>query len=184
MTPRSAYPPDTEKPGPDRAIDSAVIQTFFASKSFGGIANIDPRWVTQTAAGKVSAPDTENYQQAHADWLGSSAAAPTRDSKARKHLPLGPTVQGEGFTRRNLAFPQMAADGRLRHTIDEGAANAYCGAGAARSSKIVDGRDLHTLVPAGHFLDGQPMPPLLRSFTAQLGGASKTVAGLTLLRLV
>lgn len=100
--------------------------------------------------------------------------------RSRKQPPAGPTVTG-AFTSYSDEFPQLGPDGRLVHTRDEGARNAYRGAGNNRPAQIVNGRDNHALVDGGRFPDGTPNPGLLVAYNAVPGGADKRTAALDLL---
>lgn len=163
------------------AVDSYVIQTHFRTRAFGGVANIDPQWVPDSIRPEVSAdvPSKEGNQGPRTrDDLKRAATeflpAP-RASHSRKPPAIGPTVPGD-FTRIDREFPQAGPEGRLHHTMDPGAANAYRGAGSSRQGGIVNGRDKHVAAAAGYLPDGSPFPPLQRAFACAMGGASKDEA--------
>jgi hypothetical protein len=112
--------------------------------------------------------------------LETWAPPESSDPRSRRHTPAGPTVTG-AFTTYSDDFPQLGPDGRLVHTKDEGARNAYRGAGNNRPAGIVNGRDNHALVDGGRFPDGTPNPGMLVAYNAVPGGSDKRGAALGLL---
>ena len=183
----------TGMPDSDRwAVDSTVVETHFATKSRGKAADINPDYLpdddkhrTQPASkahagkpagGKHVAKSTHRTAVA----LAQAFLPPPRQACSRRPSPAGPLAPGD-FTRISPNFPQIGPDGRLVHTKDPGARDAFRGAGNSRTSEIVSGRDKHAFVAAGRFPDGTPMPPLTRAYHATPGGDAKDKALLTLL---
>lgn len=174
------------------AIDSEVVPTHFATLSWGKTADIAPDWVPDEAKGQValasgsdgvrrkSPAKPTKKTQAQMQAALATHNAPARNPRSRKPAPIGPTVRGQ-FTVVSSAFPQLAPDGRLAHTKDPGARNAFQGAGASRRSGIVNGRDKHAFVAAGLLPDGTPFPPFTRAFNAVPGGFDKGRSCLDLL---
>jgi len=158
---------------PEWALDSAVIETHYGVRAYGGINDIDPVEVADSDRARASgtSADAAAYRE---QW--DATDHPERESSSRSPEPIGPTAEGS-FTRVDPNFPQIGPDGRLRHTLDAGAANAYRGGGRHRSSQFVTGRDKHALVGSGFMPNGFPFPPLLRAYTCTLGGASRREAG-------
>jgi hypothetical protein len=180
----------TRMPNSDRwAVDSTVVETHFATKSHGPATDINPDFLPDTdkhlatvrkkkpPGGKAVKKSTKKTAQE----LFAAFVPPHADPRSRRPAPAGPRAPG-GFTRFHPDFPRIAPDGRLLHTKDPGARNAFRGAGNSRSSEIVNGRDKHALVAAGMFPDGTPMPPLTRAYRATPGSDAKDSALLTLLQ--
>lgn len=167
---------------PEWALDSEVVETHYAMQSYGGAPDVDPAWVADpdqsAAAGGTTM--TRRLTTKHKTWKKNRRER-RRQQRSRKPERMGPTAEGD-FKRRNADFPQVGKDGRLRHTKDVGAASSYRGAGANRTASFPVGRDKHTLVASGHFPDGTPYPPILRTYTCVLGGSSRTEAGITTFR--
>ncbi len=168
------------------AVDSYVIETHFRTRSYGGVANIDPQWVPDPIKSEVStdvARTTSTARVRTREDLKTAAAEfipDAGDPRSRKPAPIGPTIPGD-FTRIDTEFPQAGPEGRLHHTVDEGAANAYRGAGNSRQGGILNGRDKHVAAAAGHLPNGTPFPAFPRAFVCTMGGESKDDA-LTLLQ--
>ncbi|MFM8154888.1 MAG: hypothetical protein ACKOAF_02260 [Actinomycetes bacterium] len=190
----------TGLPETDRwAVDSTVVETHFATKSWGAVANIDPDAVPDDArdlveltpypeqatlaARKPAGGKTPNKRtRKHAQTLAAKPAeSQPRNPRSRKPKPIGPVAPGSKFTRYSAEFPQVGPDGRLAHTKDAGARNAYRGAGSNRPAGISNGRDKHGFVAAGPLPDGTPFPPITRAYRAVPGGDDKAQAFLTLL---
>lgn len=181
------------------AIDSSVVETHFAPQSWGKTADIAKDWVPDEERGNVASfqgvtertlrpkgtsPTTKatNDQVAAALATYEQMPAPERDPRSRKPVPVGPVVRGE-FTRVSSQFPQLGPDGRLAHTKDAGARNAFRGAGASRRSGITNGRDQHSFVASGKLPDGSPFPPFTRAYNAVPGGYDKGDSCLGVLRI-
>lgn len=160
------------------ALDSMGLETHYAPRSYGGKKDVDPVWVAapdqaDAVGGRAS---TAKMKAKHQEWAANAPPEP-RDPKSRKPRRIGPTIDGD-FSRRDPQWPQVADDGRVRHTIDTGAATAYSGSGSSTTSKFVEGRDKHTIVSSGHLPDGSAYPPLLRAYRCVPGGYSRTEAAL------
>ncbi len=160
------------------AVDSYVIETHFRTRSYGGVANIDPQWVPDPVKSEVSTDvartastrkvrTREDLKAAAAEFIPVAC-----DPQSRKPRSIGPAIPGE-FTRIDPNFPQAGPEGRLHHTVDEGAANAYRGAGNSRQGGILNGRDKHVAAAAGHLPNGTAFPPFARAFVCTMGGESK-----------
>jgi hypothetical protein len=188
------------------ALDSYVIRTHYATRSYGGTANIDPLNMPESERDQAdTVPDdgtkapkrvaaspktgrkkkswkskatTAQQRQAMTDLREGWQPEPNPDPRSRKYPDPGPTAPGS-FTRIDPAFPFIGPEGRLLSTHDTGAANTFQGAGSSRRSGIVDGRDKHALVASGFLPDGTPFPPFVRAFTCAMGGSSKAKAGIT-----
>lgn len=161
-------------PADEWALDSYVAETHYGARSYGGFRDIDPAWVANDDRPRANGTRADALAY-HAAW--ADVEHPARDRQSRRPAPVGPEVPGD-FTRVRPGFPQAGPDGRLRHTVDAGAGTAYSGAGRYRSSAFLNGRDKHTIVAAGFLPNGDPYPPLLRTYTAVLGGESRVDAGL------
>lgn len=156
----------TGMPVPDRfAVDSTVIETHFAAKSYGAKADIDPAFVPETGRERVGG-------NAARPALRGRATEP-RVRRSRRPLPAGPVVGGEGITSRSPDFPQLGPEGRLVHTKDHGARSGYLGGGATRPSRITNRRDFHPVVASGHLPDGSAYPPFAFAYNAVPGGHDK-----------
>ena len=183
--------PDSDK----WAVDSTVVETHFGTRSFGRQADINPDYLPESdrhLAASISARGRRSTKKAtksksvpkwKKQWsadFGTSFSPQTREPSSRRPSPGGPLAPGE-FKRLSPNFPQVAPDGRLLHTKDHGARNAYRGAGNTRPSQVVNGRDNHAFVCSGLFPDGTPMPPLVRAYHAVPGGDAKEPALFALL---
>ena len=169
------------------AIDSSVVETHFAPRSYGNVADIDPDYVAENdrqlvanfrqkasrkiqGKGPITKATRKYVDDAYAAWARSPKQP--KDRKSRKPDQVGPVVKGD-FHSTSADFPQVGPDGRLVHTKDAGARSAYRGAGASRKSQVTNGRDQHVLVAAGPLPDGTPFPPLNRAYNATAGGYDK-----------
>lgn len=180
------------------AIDSSVVETHFAAKSYGSVADIAKDYVAEedkdkvgsfrdgqmtkiqkTKGGPITKQTREHVDTLRQEWV--TQPKPARDPRSRTPAPVGPVVYGD-FHRDNPNFPQIGADGRLVHTKDPGARATYRGAGSSRPSQITNGRDQHSLVPSGLLPDGSPFPPFNRAYNATAGGHDKADSIITLLR--
>lgn len=185
---------------PRWATDSAVVQTHYATKSWGPLANIDPANVpdddqhfvdraegatvsgefkSKPAGGKSPNKRTRKHARALAR---QSSERDSRDPRSRAPEPAGPVAQGE-FTRYSRDFPQISPRGYLAHTKDTGASNVYQGAGNSRPTAILNGRDKHVLVASGTLPDGTPFPPLVRAYRIATAEEQKWQALLDLFQL-
>lgn len=181
------------------AIDSSVVETHFAPQSWGKTADIAKDWVPDEERDKVdsfqdpgkrtlrpkgTSPTTKGTKDQVADALKTyeQMPQPERDPRSRKPEPVGPVVRGE-FHRKSADYPQLGPDGRLAHTKDAGARNAFRGAGASRKSSITNGRDQHSFVASGRLPDGSAFPPFTRAYNAVAGGYDKGDSCLSVLRV-
>jgi len=178
-------------PDSDRwAVDSMVAETHFATRSHGAAADINPNYLPDSEKHRVRGKrrsrkppggrTVANATQKAALSLAASFRPPPSHPCSRRPPLAGPLAPG-AFTRISPEFPQIAPDGRLLHTKDPGARNAFRGSGNSRPSEIVNGRDHHALVSSGRFPDGTPMPPFTRAYRATPGGDIKHAALLVLL---
>ena len=185
---------------PRWAVDSAVLETHFATKSWGPLANIDPENVPDddrhlverpeevTASGQFKSkpaggksPNQRTRKHAMA-LTGQDGEQAPRDPRSRAPEPAGPVAQGK-FTRYSPNFPQVSPRGYLAHTKDTGASNVYQGAGNSRPKAIRNGRDKHVLVASGPLPDGSSFPPLVRAYRIATAEERKWQAFLDLLEM-
>jgi len=168
------------------ALDSYLIETFFATKSWGKKADIDPAWVSDKDKNKVEKNTYKsNKKKSNKKKSKKEEEQEARQRRSRRIPAIGPTVKAKKgkFHTNSQSFPQLRPDGRLAHTKDHGAANGYQGAGASRKSGIANGRDKHALVSSGHLPNGQPIPQFLRAYVCPPGGDNKSKAALNVLNL-
>lgn len=202
------------------AVDSYVIETHYATKSWGAVADIDPDWVPDDEKHRVGATEVREVkagaglrgrkpkggpkankgtlaavkrakeaeaarlrEEAEDEARAAAIAADPNAARRTRRIPkVGPVVTGDKITSYSPNFPQLNLEtGRLSHTKDHGAANAFIGAGGSRPSAIRNGRDKHTVVSSGFLPDGTTMPPFLRAYRCVPGGDNKAAAAITAL---
>lgn len=174
---------------PHTALDSTDAETWAVRRSWGSTADVTPdsleaveqgldlnRRHTARVGGRnrtVTTPQQRSdVQQAWAE----TPRAP-REPRSRKPVPTGPHVTGEGINHLRSDYPQLADDGRLRHTASPQAREGFRSGRNGRRSETFIGDDLHLLVAAPSSHDPNPTVRQILSITWSPAGSHKGDAG-------